>query len=125
MRWALIPEFVVWHPGPAYPFVVFISVACCIGLGLFFYRLRGTRPATYGCVEVAVGVLVLIFTFIPTSHALWVQAPTSVESGATKAIGVMAGIYIIVRGLDNIDRGLPRGWRPHWDRLFPKKNRDL
>jgi hypothetical protein len=74
MRWALIADFTVWQPGPNYPFAVFISVVGCIALGLFLYRLRGTQPFWYGSLEIAVGVLVLIFTFVPASHALFVQA---------------------------------------------------
>jgi hypothetical protein len=37
----------------------------------------------------------------------------------------MAGIYIIVRGLDNISQDLPFRWRARWYRWFPKKKRDL
>ena len=66
----------------------------------------------------------LIFTFVPTTHYLAFDRQTFLELSATKLIGVMAGIYIIVRGLDNVDRGLPLSWRPHWDRAFPKQKRD-
>ena len=30
----------------------------------------------------------------------------------------MGGVYIVVRGLDNIDQGLPERWRPAWRRIF-------
>jgi hypothetical protein len=68
---------------------------------LFVYRLRGIHPFWYGCVEIAVGLIVLIFTFVPTTHYLASDSQTFFERGVTKLIGVMAGVYIIIRGLDN------------------------
>jgi hypothetical protein len=33
-------------------------------------------------------------------------------------LALMGGVYIVVRGLDNIDQGLPERWRPAWRRVF-------
>lgn len=90
---------------------------------LLFY-FRALAPFWYGSLEIAVGLLVVIFTLIPTSHPLLVQAPTFIESMGARAIAFMAGIYIIVRGLDNMERDLPVSWRGVWDHLFPKRKRD-
>jgi hypothetical protein len=36
-----------------------------------------------------------------------IQEPTLAEWGVTKMLGTMAGIYVMVRGLDNMDVNLP------------------
>jgi hypothetical protein len=41
----------------------------------------------------------------------------------SNAVGILAGIYILVRGMDNMDKDLPPNWRRTWDRLFPKSVR--
>jgi hypothetical protein len=72
-----------------------------VAASLFLYRLRGIHPFWYGFIEIAVGLIVLIFTFVPTTHYLASDSQTFFERGVTKLIGVMAGVYIIIRGLDN------------------------
>lgn len=123
MSWAAIGDFTIWRQGGAnVSSILLIATAVAGSAGL--YRLRGIQPFWYGCIEIGVGLTVLIFTFVPTTHYLAFDRQTFLELSATKLIGVMAGIYIIVRGLDNVDRGLPLSWRPHWDRAFPKQKRD-
>jgi len=39
----------------------------------------------------------------------------------SKAVGILGGIYILVRGMDNIDKDLPQKWRRVWDCVFPKR----
>jgi hypothetical protein len=36
----------------------------------------------------------------------------------SKSVGTSAGIYVMVRGLDNIDKGLSPKWRGKWERIF-------
>ena len=69
------------------------------------------------------GAVVLIFAFVPTTHTIAFDRQTAFEWGATTLIGVLAGIYIIVRDLDNVDRDLPPSWRRYWDCIFPKLKR--
>jgi uncharacterized membrane protein YgaE (UPF0421/DUF939 family) len=89
-----------------------------------FYRLRGQHPFCYGCIDIAVGLIVLFFTFVPLSHyAVWTPQSLA-ERGMAKLLGVAAGIYIIVRGLDNMERRLPRSWRRRWYTIFPKQKSD-
>jgi hypothetical protein len=106
--------------------IVILAIAlpiAAVAASLFLYRLRGIHPFWYGFIEIAVGLIVLIFTFVPTTHYLASDSQTFFEWGVTKLIGVMAGVYIIIRGLDNMDRDLPASWRPVWDRIFPKQKR--
>jgi hypothetical protein len=52
-----------------WPSPLFVGVALLIGSSLYLYRLRGIQPFKYGCIEIAVGVVVLIFIFV-RRHAL-------------------------------------------------------
>jgi hypothetical protein len=125
MVWAVIGAYMPTIRQDQTTVILAIALpVAAVAASLFLYRLRGIHPFWYGCIEIVVGLVVLIFTFVPTTHYLAVDRQTFFEWGATKLIGVMAGIYIIVRGLDNLDRDLPPSWRPIWDRIFPKQKRD-
>jgi hypothetical protein len=87
----------------------YFSVAA-VFVGLILYRLRGRYPLVYGLTEVAVAIL-----------AIFVSIGTDTPYPLNKIVGILGGIYIFVRGMDNIDRGLPNSWRDWWDRWFPKK----
>ena len=78
---------------------------------LWFYRLRGRHPLFYGITEISVATAAIWLT-INTENAL-----------SLKGLALLGGIYIIVRGLDNMDRGMPSWLRPAWERLFPKQQR--
>ena len=122
MNWAAIGDYTIWHQGGAHWPTTLPLVLCAIAFSLLLYRLRCIRPFQYGCIEVAVGLAVLIFTFdVPTTHYLAFDRQTVFEWGVNRIIGTMAGIYIIIRGLDNMDRDLPPSWRPLWDSFFPKQ----
>ena len=73
------------------------------------YRARGVRPFAYGLLEVAVALIILRIVTLNTTIPF--------EQQLTAAL---AGVYFLIRGLDNMDRGLPARLRPVWDRLFPK-----
>ncbi len=61
--------------------------ACCL------FSLRGFRPKTYGLLEILVG--------------LWaVNRVNLMDISAETAFGVLGGIYIMIRGLDNVAKGL-------------------
>jgi|ERR1700730_246642 len=74
-----------------------------------FYRLRGTHPFIYGLAEILVGMT-----------ATWSGIHAGTTSLIAQAIAFFGGLYIIVRGLDNVDKGLPQRMRPWWDVCFPK-----
>lgn len=86
------------------------AIVSGICAGVLFYLLRGKRPLIYGIAEATVG-LITLRTSVYSENA----------DALTKGIGFLAGVYIIVRGMDNMDRGLPEKWRPLWDRWFPKR----
>jgi len=98
--------------------VIGIFVTVC--LGLFFYWLRCRWQLVYGLVELVVALAVIILTFYPqTNYLLQEAGPPWWGWFLSKSVGISAGIYVMVRGLDNIHNGLPPKWRCKWDRIFP------
>jgi hypothetical protein len=87
--------------------------------GLFFYLVRSRWPLVYGIVEFAVALAIIFVTFFPqTNNLLLEQEPPWWGVQLTKLIGSTAGVYVMVRGLDNIERGLPPTARAQWRRVF-------
>jgi hypothetical protein len=79
-------------------------------IGLLLYRLRVSQPVIYGILECCFAVIAISFaTFVTGQDAL------------AKIIGMAAGAYIFVRGLDNIDRGLPDPWRVKLKLIFSQR----
>jgi hypothetical protein len=78
-------------------------------VGLVLYHVRGRYQFLYGMVEVCVALL-----------AIFVSIGTPSSIALNKIVGILGGVYILVRGLDNIDKGLPGSWRRAWDWCFPK-----
>jgi hypothetical protein len=78
-------------------------------LAVILYRLRGRYPFVYGMIEIFVALI-----------ATGVAILTPSDVPLNKIVTILGGIYIFVRGLDNVDKGLPDTWRPWWTRCFPK-----
>jgi hypothetical protein len=116
LAWALVNAarfliYIIPFSGPAIsnPY----SSVLAIAIGLFLYRVRGEYPLFYGITEILVAVL-----------AIFVSIGTPTANPLNAIVGILGGIYILIRGMDNMDKGLPASWRPPWDWLFPK-NRDI
>jgi hypothetical protein len=77
--------------------LVYLIIGVCIG----FYLIRRSSPLAYGTVEIMIG-LSAIFGAIE-------RAPHVVEDPATSLllIQLAAGMYIIVRGIDNCAQAKP------------------
>ena len=82
-------------------------------LGFVFYWLRSQYRLTYGVFEFAVGLVTSLRVFFPSFDY---EGLTSIE-----VLQVVGGLYIMVRGLDNIGRGIA-GTRlqPIWERAFSR-----
>jgi hypothetical protein len=79
--------------------------------GLLLYRLRCTHQIIYGLVEILISIVALWFSIVAEAQSLMV-----------KSIGIMAAIYIMIRGLDNVDKGIGAGEaRAKFDRWFRHK----
>lgn len=80
-----------------------------LGLVLFWYREN--FRLSYGAFEFCVGVIMSYYVFFPTFNYSGL--------GVTEGIQILGGLYVMVRGLDNIGKGVI-GTRLEalWKKLF-------
>lgn len=100
-----------------------IGIFLTIAAGLFFYWLRCKAQFWYGLCEIVVAVIVIYVTFVPAATVLAADDTSFSGQLMSNAVGILAGIYILVRGMDNMDKDLPPNCRRIWNRLFPKSVR--
>lgn len=81
-------------------------------LAMLLYRMRCTARFAYGLIELFVGIVTLVAV---TRSATVTEVGASLQA---KGLGLAGGVYIVVRGLDNMDNGLPQSWRRRWNLLF-------
>lgn len=88
--------------------IVVLPVA---GIGLFWVRAR--QRLGYGIAEFGVGLVAALAVFLPSF-----RLP---QFGVSVAVHLIGGLYIMVRGLDNVGTGL-RGTATglRWKRWFPE-----
>jgi hypothetical protein len=90
-----------------------------LGAGLYWVRCR--FRFWYGIGELLVGVLIVVLTYIPHQEPILLAedpSPPSWAPWAWFAVTWLAGLYVFVRGMDNIGQDLPLAWRPRWVHLF-------
>jgi hypothetical protein len=96
-----------------------IGIFVTVTIGLLFYVLRCRRQLAYGLIELGFALAVIVLTFYPqTNYLLLEGGPSWLGWLLSKSVGTSAGIYVMVRGLDNIDKGLSPKWRGKWERIF-------
>ncbi|WP_082421461.1 PIN domain-containing protein [Pseudomonas sp. NBRC 111140] len=80
-------------------------------LGTALYWYRENFRLSYGLSEFLVGMIMACFVFFPNFDYSSV--------GATETIQILGGLYVMVRGLDNIGKGA-EGTRleRHWKKIF-------
>lgn len=80
-----------------------------IGIALFWYREH--YRLSYGIFEFCVGIIMSYYVFFPTFDYAGL--------GVTEGIQILGGLYVMVRGLDNIGKGVS-GTRIEsiWKKLF-------
>jgi hypothetical protein len=84
------------------PALVAALIVLALGGALFLFRLK--HRAIYGCTEIIVGVLIGIDRFgdpWQTGAALATSTNT-----VSLALSLSAGVYLVVRGADNVHEGL-------------------
>ncbi len=89
-----------WERHDIGPFFV-STVVFVTGLILFWFRLR--CRATYGFTEVLVGVSIASYKYVEVSA--YTNTALPVDLNFLIAL-LTAGVYLVVRGLDNIQQGL-------------------
>jgi hypothetical protein len=86
-------------------------LAIVLAFVLFWFRSR--RRVAYGVGEVGAGLLTILSTFLPTLDYPRLH-PLSL-------LQILGGLYVMVRGLDNIGKGLSRTrFGPRWGTWFPE-----
>ena len=88
---------------PMNPIALVIGAAVSLGL----YRLRHARRSIYGFIEIVVDLTTVWF------------AASNLQAGiVTVGLGILWGIYIVVRGLDNFEQSISDEMRDRWNRLL-------
>lgn len=90
--------------------VAFVWANLIVGYAL--YRMRCRRLGTYGLVEIGVG----LFTAVLMANQMF---GTPIPGIFSIILPQIAALYVMVRGLDNIQKALPDGrFKEWWDRHF-------
>jgi hypothetical protein len=90
-----------------------------IGSGLFLYALRCRQKLYYGVLELMVAFVIIFLMFHPPIINLAdLEPPYWKYWLLSKSVGLLAGVYVMVRALDNIEKGLPPHLRAIWSRVF-------
>ena len=99
--------------------LIVVYIILTLLIAVFFYWLRCRHRFGFGCVEIVVAVVVITFTFVPQTDYLLLNGPSSILAHLlSEAAGLSAGVYIFVRGMDNIAQDLPVSWRLRWHLFF-------
>jgi hypothetical protein len=96
--------------------VIFTMFWVLVAIG--FYRIRCASRPLYGAIEIVAGLATIVLGEFPPYAVLASDTTWSLGSRAAHILTLMAGVYIVVRGLDNIAQDLPARWRPVWRRIF-------
>ena len=99
---------------------VLLESGLCILVGLFLYWLRCRHRLWYGGFEICFAFLLIFLAFFPHRPVFLAVTEAPPLFWLDSYVALIAGIYTLVRGLDNIDVGLPQSssWRKTWDRLW-------
>jgi hypothetical protein len=101
--------------------IVFVALVAALAVAVAAYWLRCRYRFWYGVLEIAAGLAVVFLTIYPETNYFLLDTKPFIGQMLRAGVGVLAGIYIIVRGFDNLDADLPVTWRGAWDRWFPKR----
>jgi hypothetical protein len=98
--------------------MAFIAIVVTILFGIGFYIVRCRWQLAYGAIEILAALVIIFVTFYPQTNYLLLEESSWESWLLRKGVGALAGMYVMVRGLDNIEKGLPPQWRGGWTRLF-------
>ena len=87
-----------------------------LALGFFLYFFRCRWQYSYGFVELVVGFLATIYVIG--------QMAGAVSGRFMVGFAVAASLYVIVRGLDNMHKGMNPKDKENWERFFLGKKAD-
>lgn len=90
------------------PLFLFVVVGAPT-LAYLAYRLRGTNQTLYGVIELVFGLGFILFSVYSVALAPFLTAELTNPDLWKTIFSFFTGVYIIVRGLVNIEDGLDRG----------------
>jgi hypothetical protein len=99
-----------------------IGIFFTIVAGVIFYWLRCRLRFWYGLWEVVVAFVIIYITFVPPYTVVVLADMSPSRLLLSKGVGILGGIYLIVRGIDNMDEDLPPKWRRIWDGVFSRRH---
>jgi hypothetical protein len=115
-----MPPYIIADPYPSSPWVGLAYIVGCILLGVCFYWLQRKHPGWYGISEVVVAVIVIYLAFYPPSVSAVAKDTPWLAHYVFRVYGIIAGIYLFVRGMGNIYESLSEKWPARWDCIFPR-----
>lgn len=86
--------------------------------GLFLFWVRQKARSIYGLCEIAAGVFIVVFTFFPIDASVSGTDQSQIAVILNQRLAELAGLYVIVRGLDNLGQGGLGPFQEFWNRLF-------
>lgn len=103
--------------GALYVTLIFWALSA-VPLAVSFYRLRRRNRLFYGVVEMIAACVIAYVTMLGIVHGNTNGPKHEVFVGIT----LVALIYFMVRALDNIGEGIPKGSKcaQRWETVFPK-----
>jgi hypothetical protein len=95
-----------------------LKIIVTIAIALGFYVLRCRRQLVYGVFEIIVAFAVVYLAYKPPYTFIIAGPASPFGEQLQHYYGIIGGVYLFVRGMDNIGTGLPSGGRARWDRVF-------
>ena len=84
-------------------------------IGIFLFWIRSHFRLMYGLFELVIGITTAVWVFIPEFDYRSINL--------AKALQLMGGLYIIVRSLDNVTKGIKKSpfieFANKWIKIFP------
>lgn len=104
---------------PALHFAIILWSLSTVPIALSLYWLRRRYRLAYGVFELMIAVG---FVYAATLSIIFEKSDNAALLIVARWFAYMAGVYFIVRALDNIGEGFKRGSRfdRKWSRLFPR-----
>jgi hypothetical protein len=89
-----------------------------LAVAILLYGLRNRYRLLYGMFEIIVGIggIHIILRPLVAGDSTIINSKTE----ELKWAAVIGGIYIIIRGMDNVYQGLSLQWRERWNCVFRK-----
>jgi hypothetical protein len=104
--WTIASKYGLYIP----LYVIIVLILIYISIAAF--NLRGRNRVAYGLIEILFGLILILYTVSDVVVDPYLSGKvSSIASGvgSTLILQLLAGMYIIVRGLSNIEDGLEKG----------------